>query len=403
MEYHGARSNMTGTLRVLHVSPFVVPDPILGGMPQSVLALGVALRRRGHDVTIWASDAGDPRFWARSREEDGFLTIRLFKTRWRRLGSILNTPILPDLAIPDPRILRDFDIVHLHGYWNTFTPGVALGCRKTSTPLILQPRGSLVQSGQREFAKRFFQLLFRDQIVRSTATAIALTESERGQLLKNGFQEARIRVVPNMAPSLPSNLPTAASAREALRIPDGAKAILFLGRLHPAKGVKELLMAYRFVRQEAPDSVLLIGGADEGMLAELKKIARESDMESVQFLGPLDEERKWLALRAANLFCLPSSFEAFPRVVLEAGVIGIPTILSTHVDLPYANADGAVLKCDRDPRALSRCILSVLLNEVLQLELSERIRAWVQRRFSPDVVVELVEGVYSHAIHGTVS
>src|SRR5256712_13986719 len=88
MEYHGARSNMTGTLRVLHVSPFVVPDPILGGMPQSVLALGVALRRRGHDVTILGSAAGGPRFWGRSREKNGFLSIKIFNKTRRRLGFI---------------------------------------------------------------------------------------------------------------------------------------------------------------------------------------------------------------------------------------------------------------------------------------------------------------------------
>src|SRR5437762_7371322 len=232
---------MKRRLRVLHVSPFVVPDPIRGGMPQSVLSLCVALRGKGHEVTIWASDSGNPRFWARSREKDTSFPIRLFKTRWRRLGSMLNTPIIPELAIPDPRDLEDFDIVHMHGYWNMFTPGITLACRKSAIPLILQPRGSLVQSGQREFPKRVFQLLFRAQILRSTSTAIALTEAERGQLLKNGFRESQIRVVPNIAPSLPSNMPSAVSAREALGIPDGAKAILFLGRLHPAKGVKELL------------------------------------------------------------------------------------------------------------------------------------------------------------------
>src|SRR2546422_4500629 len=172
---------MKNKVKVLHVSPFVVPDPKLGGMPQSVVSLCVALRERGHDVTIWASDAGDSRYRSKYLEERGSLSTKLFKSRFRRLASILNTPILPELTIPDPQSVQSFDVVHMHGYWNTFTPSIAFACRKSAVPLILQPRGSLVDSGQREFAKDIFQLLFRSQVVRDSAFAVAPTNAERGE------------------------------------------------------------------------------------------------------------------------------------------------------------------------------------------------------------------------------
>jgi len=391
-------------LKILHVTPFVVPDPKLGGMPRSVLSLCVALRDRGHQVTIWAGDDGDSRYRTTDHGEGSTVSIKLFRSRWRRLGSVLNTPILPELTFPDPHVLQSFDVVHMHGYWNTFTPSIALACRKGSVPLVLQPRGSLVSSGQRGVPKRVFQFLFRDQVVRSTSIAVALTENERGDLRKSGFRNSQIQLIPNFAPSPPTSLPSASAAKRSFRIPEGAKVVLFLGRLHPAKGGKELLMAYILARQHIPESVLLFCGPDEGALQELKRITAASGLEeTIRFLGPLDEDRKWLALRAADLYCLPSFFEAFPRVVLEAGIIGTPTILSSLVTLPFAAQEGAVMRSDPEPGALSRCITAVLSNEGLRLELSSRIRAWVERHFSAPVVIPLVEDAYAHAMHVTAS
>ena len=161
-------------------------------------------------------------------------------------------------------------------------------------------------------------------------------------------------------------------------------------------------MAYLLAQQRIPESVLLFCGPDEGSLSELMRITAASGVEeTIRFLGPLDEDRKWLALRAADLYWLPSSFEAFPRVVLEAGIMGTPTILSSLVTLPFAVQEGAVMRSDPEPRALSRCITAVLSNEGLQLELSSRIRAWVERHFSAPVVIPLMEDAYAQAMRVT--
>src|SRR5439155_9462563 len=147
--------------------------------------------------------------------------------------------------------------------------------------------------------------------------------------------------------------------------------------------------------------MLLYVGQDQGMLSALKRATREAGIRGVAFLGPFDSDRRWLALRAANLLCLPSSFEGFPRVVLEAGVAGTPTIISKRIELPYAASEGALVQCDPEPQALSECIASILASESLQRDLSKRIRAWVVNHFTANEIIPLVEDLYMHVIRTT--
>src|SRR6059036_622659 len=95
------------------------------------------------------------------------------------------------------RMVKRFDIVHFHGYWTSFTPALARACRKANIPFILQPRGSLVHSKQREHLKLVYQAFFQRRIIDSTSVAIALTPNERSQLLAEGFERSRVRTIPN--------------------------------------------------------------------------------------------------------------------------------------------------------------------------------------------------------------
>src|SRR5439155_12750525 len=105
------------------------------------------------------------------------------------------------------------------------------------TPLILQPRGSLVRSGQKELAKAVFQLLFGRGIIAATTVAIALSTTEMLQLERGGFPRSKVKVIPNMI-ALPSQgLPSNLDARRELGLPEDKLIILFMGRLHRAKGV----------------------------------------------------------------------------------------------------------------------------------------------------------------------
>ncbi len=389
-------------LRLLHLSPYAVEDPLLGGVPQSVRAVCDALYSSGHEVTIWASDTGDARFAPSGGKEYGMRT-RLFHGRLKTLGTALNAPIVPELILLNASMLREFDVVHVHGYWNSFIPSVARVCRRNGIPLVLQPRGSLVRSNQKEELKGVFQFLFRRRIVEATAVAIALTPEERNQLIISGFADSDVRIVPNFVSGPGATLPSSDDARRRLGLPPDTPLVLYLGRLHPSKGLRELVTGFDRVKREIPTAVLAIAGPDDGMLWELRVLIQQLGTQDVFFLGPLGSNDKWIALAAADVLCLPSKFEAFPRVVLEAATAGLPSILSSRVALPQLLEAGGVVSAEPNADQLSTCLVRVLLDPDLRSQVVHNAQRCVEEFFSVRVVVSLLEDAYELAMQKVAS
>ena len=388
---------MTSKIAVLHIAPFIAQNPKLGGIPVAVREDCNGLRRAGHRVVVWSTPWGAPDGGsALNTDLDAELTT--FATHWDFVGNLLNTPIVPELMVLDHRLISGFDIVHFHNYWNTYTPRIAKVCAETRTPLILQPRGSLVRSRQKEMAKGIFQLLFRRGIVKATATAIALSETERLQLERCGFARAQIVVIPNMISVPAQRLPGKPEARRLMGLPEQRSVILFLGRLHPAKGVENLVLAYSLLRRELPESCLVLAGPDEGMRNKLQRMITELGIRDVLFLGPLDQSKKWIALCAADVFCLPSRYEAFPNAVLEAAWAKVPIVLSTHVSLPYLEEVQAVAFAEPVPEELSSALENVLSDATLRSKLVANAHDWIRRHFTPEAIIPQLELTYESAI-----
>ncbi|HYP15588.1 MAG TPA: glycosyltransferase, partial [Opitutus sp.] len=113
---------------------------------------------------------------------------------------------------------------------------------------------------------------------------------------------------------------------------------LFLGRIHPKKGVDLLLHAYAAVAKAAPGPLpaLVIAGpcSDPRYRASLDRIvATLPDRCQVIWPGMIDGEAKWGALRAAEAFVLPSHQENFGIAVAEALAVGTPVLISRQVNI----------------------------------------------------------------------
>ena len=384
-------------MKLLHVSPYAQQDPSLGGVPQAVKSISYALSQSGHEVTIWASDEGSATPKASEAAERGVRT-RLFRARLRVIGRALNSPVIPQLMLLDPGMIQEFDLVHLHGYWSSFTPSIALACRKAGLPLVLQPHGTLVNSGQKELAKTVFQLLFRRQVVAATRAIVALSDYERAQVQAAGFGTGLVRVVPNPLPTIEMSLPARAQARIALGLPLGSLIILYLGRLHPAKGLRELVRAYSIVRKVVPNALLVIAGPDEGMLSQLVRLKEDARLDGMIFLGPVVEPQKWLALRAADVMCLPSKYEGFPMTILEAAVVRTPCVISKAVALVGLTEGASYIASLPSPEPLAQALVDVLSDAGLRLRLSSNASEEANRNFNPIRIASRLQEVYEHAL-----
>ena len=166
------------------------------------------------------------------------------------------------------------------------------------------------------------------------------------------------------------NLPAAADTM-AEKFPGmkGRRRVLFLSRLHPKKGLSNLLQAWRAVARDFKDWCLLIAGAGQPAYErELQILVKDFVLEkSVIFLGPMYGEDKRQVLAAADAFVLPSFSEGFSVAILEAAAAGLPVILTRECNFPELANRGAAIEIA--PQASD---IEVGLRQMLELSGEQR-------------------------------
>jgi glycosyltransferase involved in cell wall biosynthesis len=146
---------------------------------------------------------------------------------------------------------------------------------------------------------------------------IALTEFQRGMMLKAGLAEEKVFVKPHFYSDPPA--PREISARE-------NKAI-YIGRLGPEKGVGLLLDVWKIWGNDAPYLEIIGSGLEE---EKLQRRSVELGLQhKIHFLGQLSFQQTQTYLQRAKVLLLPSlCFEGFPMVIREAFALGVPVIAS---------------------------------------------------------------------------
>jgi len=230
------------------------------------------------------------------------------------------------------RVVRDFrpDVLHGHGLWLAGNHATAVVARRHGLPLVITPHGmlqpwALRQKGWRKWlAFRFYQR--RD--LRGAACLHATAEAEVVQWRRLGFSPP-VAVIPNgiEVPEDVLGMSVAAGDDAGGRVGwDRRRTILFLSRLHPKKGLLDLVQAWARLRPAGWR--VQIAGPDEGGHRRVVETAiRAAGLDAdFAFLGSLDDRQKWAAYCAADLFVLPSYGENFGLVVAEALAAGLPVI-----------------------------------------------------------------------------
>ena len=212
------------------------------------------------------------------------------------------------------------DVIHNHSLWmmpNVYPSWVA---KKYSIPIVISPRGTLssvaLKSGSK-FKKVFWDLIQKDTL--SNATCFhATAESELEDIRRLGFKQP-VAVIPNGI-----DLP---GYERKLNI--SRRKLLFLGRIHPIKGLDILLAAWGRIQNRFPDWDLDIVGPDNGgYLSDLNKLVIDLKLSRVNFVGELNGPQKFEAYSSADLFILPSYSENFGVTIAEAYAAGTPAIVT---------------------------------------------------------------------------
>ena len=239
------------------------------------------------------------------------------------------------------------DLVHAHGLWMYPSIASMLWARRQRRPYIVSPHGMLDSwaLGQSRWKKRIAGALFENRHLEGAACLHALSQAEANSIRAYGLRNP-ISVIPNGV-HLPAR-PAPARPPWSEAVDPAAPVLLYLGRLHPKKGLTELLLAWSQFRLQpaARHWRLVIAGWDEGEHgAWLRSLSRTLGVENtVVFTGPQFGADKAASFARASAFILPSQSEGLPMAVLEAWASGVPVLMTPQCNLPEGFEAGAAIR-----------------------------------------------------------
>lgn len=232
-------------------------------------------------------------------------------------------------------LAEESSLLHIHGVWETHCAIASGAARRLKRPYVISAHGMLDAWAlrQKRLKKTLYARLVENTNLSSAACLRAMTVSEAEQYRSFGLKNP-IAVIPNGIEAPPGADPEVFLKKfPQLR---EKQIVLFMGRIHPKKGVFPLCQAWSRVRSLFPDARLVIAGPDAlGINDQLRSIAGGADAnEAAVFTGLLDGEMKWSAYAAASLFVLPSYSEGFSIAVLEALSMATPVLISPACYFP---------------------------------------------------------------------
>lgn len=365
--------------------------PAPGGVEDHVQAIARKLHDRGHGLEVVTSDLHTETPW--TRLPDDHADDEPFPVRRHRAwtpGGEAHYVTVPGMV---PSMLgADADIVHAHSYGYFQTHVARLKQALQGTPLVLtthfHPAWSMVGGTRRRRLRGFYDRWIGPRVLEAADAVVCVSSTEADRVAELGVDRDRIEVVPNgVHLDRFDDLDDGAAFREATGIE--GEYVLFAGRLAVNKGLDVLVDAWRRLDVDAE---LAIVGEDQGVWAELAEQAPDD----VHATGFLPADAYVSALSGAECLVLPSEYEAFGIVLVEAMACGTPTVATRVGGVPDVVDDGetGLLVDHGDPDALAEAIGELLDDPKRRDAMGQAGRARVEERFTWGAVVDDLETVY---------
>lgn len=350
-------------------------------------------------------------------------------------------PLRSSVAMERSLAAAEISLYHLHGLWTSPSRFLPRLSAESGAPLMISPHGMLDAwaLANSRWKKRLAALWFENVNLRKAACLHALCGAERDSIRAYGLTNP-IAIIPNGV-----DLPERSS--DLRSPPSGLHTLLFLGRLHPKKGLVNALRGWK----QATDHRSEVGGREEwrfviagwdqgGHEAELKRLCDDlglswSDIPasewpgenlaepsrfdpidtsrrgttamlqptsahrppaSVIFTGPAFGESKSRLLRLASAFILPSFSEGLPMAVLEAWAHELPVLMTDHCNLPEGFSTQSAIRIGTDPESIAEGLRLLFLSPTSDLRvLGTNGRALVEERFTWQQVSSQMVEVYA--------
>jgi len=402
-------------VNVSQIAPIYLPG-ILPGCSKYIQGISEILSKEGHRVTVLTGDAITGRGWVdplfgkySSKKEEMINGVRVtrLKTRWQitlsmyllkiatgdflpdSMGNIVSLlsagPYLSDL---EKEFERDrYDVIHVTAFPFALVWLVWKACKAIGRPFVCTPLIHFEDPNHRN------PLLWK--VLQGASAVIACSNYEREGMMSMGINPSKIHLIPMGINLEEWKDPVGDRFRRKYRL-EGKKIILFAGTKDYNKGAIHLLQAVEKIRQKVKDVILVSIGLPT---REWKKKRSQLHEDDLLDLGYISEEEKREAFDACDLFVMPSRYDSFGIVYLEAWRCGKPVIGAKVGAIPEVieeGKDGLLVEFGEVDQLVS-AIISLLNHPDLVKEMGETGRKKVIDRFNWQKNIGKIEEVFKGA------
>lgn len=351
--------------------------------------LSERLAAHGHDVSVVTTTLVDlhsrPAAKTHTEERDGVsITYLATPVSYRWMG------ITPSLPLVLQRLERP-DVVHVLGFRDPVSTGVAGWARARRVPYVFEPLGMFEPRLRKVALKRALDATLYRGVASGAAAVVVSSEREAEHVRAGRVAVERIRVRGNGFPDPDSMPPGRGVLRGELGIPPEAPVVLYVGRVASGKGIEQLLAAGR----ELPDVHIVFAGPDDRHGA-IDAVRAAEASGRVHTLGASAEPPLHL-YPEADVLCLPSAGESFGMAAAEAAAAGTPVVLSDRCGIASFFREGEALVVPYGADELTDALRHVLGDDGLRRSLAAGGIA-AARRMSWEHVTAHQEEIYREAI-----
>ena len=387
-------------MRIIHTTNSLTR--LGGGVPPVVWGLALEQQAANHTVSVFGlKDTFDSSDWPPNR--DHRMIVQTFKRNgpckagWSR-----------DLhsALLDPSIGGNVDIFHQHGLWTMLSHSAHSWRKRWKLPFVITPHGMLDEPRLKvsKWKKRLFALMYETKNLRAESCIHALCQPE-AMSIRNFGSKVPIAVIPNgINLEDYSSLPDAAQFARRFPCCKDRRIVLYLGRIHPLKGLAPLLDAWKQLdKYRRNDWILVVAGINQlGFEDNMKQKAEALGLQDdVLFAGPLYKQAKLEALSATSTFVLPSFSEGFAITVLEAMACKLPLVITHQCNFNEVETEGAGWVGQPNADSMAECLDAALsLSDTERQATGQRGYELVRRKYTWDRVARELELVYNWMLGG---
>lgn len=377
----GRTINKIITMKIGHFITSI--DVSTGGPARSVTHLIESLfKNSNYTIDLFTANSNNP-------------IIKKFKKEKGKIHFIENKEVAKKLSNKE----NSYRLLHGHGIWQMKVHKMSKYARKNNIPYLITPRGMLEpwSLSQGRLKKKLALKLFQYKDIKEAACIHATAEMEAQNIRKLGFKNP-IAVIPNGINVSEFPLQDFYKKKE-------NRKLLFLSRIHPKKGIENLINAWELIDNEIKQNwiVEIVGNGDKEYIQNLKDNIESKGLgKKIRVKQPVFGQEKIDLYADADLFVLPTFSENFGIVIAEALASFTPVITTKGTpweDLKIANAGWWI---DIGVNPLKKALEDAFqkTDEAL-FEMGKNGRELIEKKYAMDAVATKMASLYDWILKDT--